>query len=101
MNKVILIGNLGRISRDSLDADGQGAFDGYVAALHGYCSALEALAGRTFAAAARRLAEAMRQLHEMAGRLKIPTKIAAPCMPLFNRTAAFFHAAKVDARNLP
>ncbi len=101
VNKVILIGNLGRVSRDALDTDGQGAFDSYVAALHGYCFALEDVGGRTFAEAARRLAEAFRLLHQLAGPVKIPEKIAARCMPLFNRTAAFFHAAKADARNLP
>ena len=101
VNKVILIGNLGRVSRDALDADGQRAFDSYTAALRGYCFALEDLWGRTFAEAARSLAEAFRQLHQLAGRIKIPKEIAARCLPVFNRTAAFFHAAKVDARNLP
>ena len=101
VSKVILIGSLGRVSRVSLDADGQGAFDSYVAALHGYWSALEDLWGRKFAEAARRLAEAFRQLHQLAGRIEIRKKITARCMPLFNRTAAFFHAAKVDARNHP
>ena len=101
VNKVILIGNLGRVSRDALNADGQRAFDSYTTALHGYCFALEDVCGRTFAEAARRLAEAFRQLHQLAGPLEIPKKTAARCMPLFNRTAAFFHAAKVDARNLP
>lgn len=101
VNKVILIGNLGYVSRDALDADGRRAFDSYVAALHGYCFALEDVWGRTLAEAARRLAEAFRLLHQLAGRIKIPEKIAARCIPLFNRTAAFFHTAKVDARNLP
>lgn len=102
VNKVILIGNLGHVSRGSLDAAGQQAFDRYDDALRGYRAALEdLLCARQFAEAARRLAEATRQLRKMAGAFAILKKIAAPCRPLFNRTAAFFHAAKVDARNLP
>jgi hypothetical protein len=100
VSKVILVGSLGRVSRDSLDAVGQRAFDRYVDALGGYGDAFEALAEK-FADAVRRLASASRQLHELAKPFMIPKKITACSAPMFNRTAAFFHAAKVNARNLP
>jgi len=100
VNKVILIGSLGRVSRGGLDTAGQQAFDRYVDAACGYGSVLrDGITG--LAEAARRLAEAYRQLHKLASPFVIPKKIAAPWTPLFGRTAAFFHAAKVDARNLP
>lgn len=98
VNRVILIGNLGRVSRSALDTAGQQTFDGYLAALRGY---FEAMSLRSVEKAARRLAEAFRLLRRVAEPIEIPKKISAPWMPLFGRNAAFFHAGKVDARNHP
>lgn len=100
VNKVILIGNLGRVSRRSLDTVGQQAFDSYLEALEHFRFALEDMLVSRFVEAASRLAEAFSQLRKLAGPFSIRKKIVAPWMPHFNRTAAFFHAAKVDARNL-
>jgi len=97
VNKVILIGNLGRVSRELLDGAGKQAFDNYldaVQALFGH------LTGKV-SEMARKLAEASGKLYELAKPFVISQKTAVRRMPRFSRTAAFFHAAKVDARNLP
>lgn len=101
INKIILVGNLGRVSRNSLDNAMREAFDRYVDALSGYGFALGDLRASTIAAAARRLANANHQLRRLIGSFLVPRKIAALGVVLPGRTAAFFHAAKVDARNLP
>lgn len=101
INKVILIGNLGLVSRDSLDDGGRLAFDAYIDALRHFSAAFEDLAASKFADTARRVSEALRHLRKLAGPFAIPKRIAAPWTATFNRTAAFFHAAKVDARNVP
>lgn len=101
INKVILIGNLGRVSRSSLDAPAQEAFDRYGDALSVYAAALRNLHARTYGEAARRFAEANHQLRRLVGTFLATKEIAAPGVPILNRTAAFFHSAKVDARNHP
>lgn len=97
VNRVILVGNLGRVARGLLDRGGQRAFDGYADALRHFLDDL----AKSFAVAARRLAEALRQLRELATPLSVPKTLSYPGIPLFDRSAAFFHAAKVDGRNLP
>lgn len=101
INKVILIGNLGRVSRGSLDAPAREAFDRYGDALSVYDAALRNLHARTFGEAARRLAEANHQLRRLVGSFLVAKEVAAPGVPILNHSAAFFHSAKVDARNLP
>lgn len=91
-NKVILIGSLGR--------DPGGVYDAYLSIVENRLSrtsqSVEASAD-----AARKAAEARRPVREPDGSFTIPKKMAAPWMNTVNRTAAFFHAAKVDARNRP
>lgn len=101
INKVILIGNLGRVSRSSLDAPAQDAFDRYGDALSVYAAALRNLRARAYGEAARSLAEANQQLRSLVGSFLVAKEVAAPGVPMLNRAAAFFHSAKVDARNLP
>lgn len=101
VNSVIIIGSLGRVSRSSLDESGQTAFDNYFAALAGLRSAFDDLNANAFAEAARRLREASRLLRKLAGRLPMVKARAAFVTTAAQRNAASFHAAKVDARNLP
>lgn len=101
VNKVILIGSIGRDSGESRYVIQREIYDGYLDALRRYRDALFEDMANAFAAAARRLNEALRQLRILAGPLVVPKEIAIRRTAMFNRTAAFFHAAKVDARNLP
>lgn len=101
VNSVIIIGNLGRVSRSSLDESGQTAFDSCLAALAGFCSVFDDLNANAFAKAAQRLQEASRLLRKLAGSLPMVKARAAFVTTAAQRNAAFFHAAKVDARNLP
>lgn len=101
INKVIIVGNLGRVCRGSLDGEAQAAFDSYLEALGRFSSALSLMACDAFSEAARQLSHAMSELRRLAAPFAVPKKIAAPSSLNFKRTAAFFHAAKVDSRNLP
>lgn len=101
INKVILIANVGPLSGGLHRSVVQEALARYSQALDGYGRAFDDLQAIKFREAARRLAEALRRLRELTGAFATPKKIAADRPPVFNRTAAFFHAAKVDARNLP
>lgn len=101
INKVILIGNLGRVARDALDADGRQAFDCYAQALYGLGAAFRGDAASPISVAARRLAEALRQLLKVVGPCLEPVMSGGAYVAPMPRTSAFFHPGKVDARNLP
>lgn len=101
VNKVILIGNLGRDPQLRYTPAQRDVYERYLDALGGYHSAFSQLGQTQFAEAARKLAQAFRELRERASPFMVPKKMPALGIRLCNRIAAFFHAGKVDARNLP
>ena len=101
INKVILIGNLGRDPEVRYAPAVRAVYERYITALGGYHAAFSQLGQTQFPEAARKLAQAFRELRELASPLIVPKKIPALCVGLRNGVAAFFHTGKVDARNLP
>lgn len=114
INRVILIGNLGRaspINPGLLSKEAREAYEAYRDSLGHYGSLMLARfqaargpkdvdqAPVTFQDVCRRLGAAIRALREALAPLKTLAKKV--WFPTLTRTSAFFHVGKVDGRNLP
>jgi hypothetical protein len=106
INKVILIGNLGRsVSREALSGEALRIYDAYYAALADlgsrFGSALPSDA-ISFQEASRRLNVALQAFKAALLPLqRIASRLWFARFGPVARAAGFFHAGKVDGRNLP
>lgn len=115
-NRVIVIGNLGRVA--ALDDEGRRVVEDLYSALHRYAqvvlgrqldtrpvkSAVDAQnegVGLTFQDVCRMLHEAQKAVRDAGIRWLMSPSSVIPKGRAFARGRAFFHAQKVDDRNLP